>query len=208
MLCDAQTSFSSSARAQVSYTIMVPSSEELLVRIANGDKQAFGLFYDQTAARVLGICMQVLHNRAVAEEITQEVFIEIWRTAPTFSPQKGSAASWIYRLARSRAIDKLRSRMATLSRDEKDAALQQFTHYIDVEDDAIRAVESQRLRKIVDSIGEPHRSAIMLTYFAGLSNQELADYLNIPLGTAKTRVRDGLKKLKAVLHVPSRKEGQ
>lgn len=187
---------------------MVPSSEELLVRIANGDKQAFGLFYDQTAARVLGICMQVLHNRAVAEEITQEVFIEIWRTAPTFSPQKGSAASWIYRLARSRAIDKLRSRMATLSRDEKDAALQQFTHYIDVEDDAIRAVESQRLRKIVDSIGEPHRSAIMLTYFAGLSNQELADYLNIPLGTAKTRVRDGLKKLKAVLHVSSRKEGQ
>ena len=77
-----------------------------------------------------------------------------------------------------------------------------------MEDDAIRAVESQRLRKIVDSIGEPHRSAIMLTYFAGLSNQELADYLNIPLGTAKTRVRDGLKKLKAVLHVSSRKEGQ
>lgn len=187
---------------------MDPSSEELLVRIANGDKQAFGLFYDQTAARVMGICMQVLHNRAVAEEITQEVFIEIWRTAPTFSPDKGSAASWIYRLARSRAIDKLRSRIAALNRDEKDAALEQVSHYIDVEEEAILAVESQRLRELVEAINEPHRSAIMLTYFAGLSHQELANHLNIPLGTAKTRVRDGLKKLKAALRVPNRKEGQ
>ena len=91
------------------------SSEELLVQVATGDKRAFGELYDRLAARVMGICMQVLRNRAIAEEITQEVFVEIWRTAPMFSPERGSAQGWVLRLARSRAIDKLRSRMAALA---------------------------------------------------------------------------------------------
>lgn len=184
------------------------SSEELLVSIAQGDKQAFGTLYDRTAARVIGICMQILHNRAVAEEVTQEVFIEIWRNAHAFSPDKGSALGWILRLARSRAIDKLRSRTAALARDERDAALENVTRYVDVENDALGAIEGEHLRAAVDDIGEPHRSAIMLTYFGGLSQQQLAEHLGIPLGTAKTRVRDGLKKLKAALHVTQGKEGR
>ena len=175
------------------------SSEELLVQVATGDKRAFGELYDRLAARVMGICMQVLRNRAIAEEITQEVFVEIWRTAPMFSPERGSAQGWVLRLARSRAIDKLRSRMAALARDER-------TRYIDVEEDAITSVEGEHLRAAVNDIGEPHRTAIMLTYFGGLTQQQLADHLGIPLGTAKTRVRDGLKKLKSALHVTNKKE--
>ena len=113
------------------------SSEELLVQVATGDKRAFGELYDRLASRVMGICMQVLRNRAIAEEITQEVFVEIWRTAPMFSPERGSAQGWVLRLARSRAIDKLRSRMAALARDERTTMLEQLTRYIDVEEDAI-----------------------------------------------------------------------
>lgn len=175
------------------------SSEELLVRVAGGDKHAFGDLYDRLAARVMGICMQVLHNRAVAEEVTQEVFVETWRNAALFSPEKGSAQSWILRLARSRAIDKLRSRMAEMARDERDTMLENLTHYIDVEGDAISTIEGEHVRAAVNDIGEPHRSAIMLTYFGGLSHKELAEHQGIPLGTAKTRVRDGLKKLKSAL---------
>lgn len=179
--------------------LMDLSSEELLVRVASGDKHAFGDLYDQLAARVMGICMQVLHNRAVAEEVTQEVFVETWRNAALFSPEKGSAQSWILRLARSRAIDKLRSRMAEMARDERDTMLENLTHYIDVEGDAISTIEGEHVRTAVNDIGEPHRSAIMLTYFGGLSHKELAEHQGIPLGTAKTRVRDGLKKLKSAL---------
>ena len=174
------------------------SSEELLVQVATGDKRAFGELYDRLAARVMGICMQVLRNRAIAEEITQEVFVEIWRTAPMFSPERGSAQGWVLRLARSRAIDKLRSRMAALARDERTTMLEQLTRYIDVEEDAITSVEGEQLRAAVN--------AIMLTYFGGLTQQQLADHLGIPLGTAKTRVRDGLKKLKSALHVTNKKE--
>ena len=184
------------------------SSEELLVQVATGDKRAFGELYDRLAARVMGICMQVLRNRAIAEEITQEVFVEIWRTAPMFSPERGSAQGWVLRLARSRAIDKLRSRMATLARDERTTMLEQLTRYIDVEEDAITSVEGEHLRAAVNDIGEPHRTAIMLTYFGGLTQQQLADHLGIPLGTAKTRVRDGLKKLKSALHVTNKKEAR
>ena len=174
------------------------SSEELLVQVATGDKRAFGELYDRLAARVMGICMQVLRNRAIAEEITQEVFVEIWRTAPMFSPERGSAQGWVLRLARSRAIDKLRSRMAALARDERTTMLEQLTRYID----------GEHLRAAVNDIGEPHRTAIMLTYFGGLTQQQLADHLGIPLGTAKTRVRDGLKKLKSALHVTNKKEAR
>jgi len=71
------------------------SSEELLVQVATGDKRAFGELYDRLAARVMGICMQVLRNRAIAEEITQEVFVEIWRTAPMFSPERGNTQGWM-----------------------------------------------------------------------------------------------------------------
>ena len=184
------------------------SSEELLVQVATGDKRAFGELYDRLAARVMGICMQVLRNRAIAEEITQEVFVEIWRTAPMCSPERGSAQGWGLRLARSRAIDKLRSRMAALARDERTTMLEQLTRYIDVEEDAITSVEGEHLRAAVNDIGEPHRTAIMLTYFGGLTQQQLADHLGIPLGTAKTRVRDGLKKLKSALHVTNKKEAR
>ena len=112
------------------------------------------------------------------------------------------------RLARSRAIDKLRSRMAALARDERTTMLEQLTRYIDVEEDAITSVEGEHLRAVVNDIGEPHRTAIMLTYFGGLTQQQLADHLGIPLGTAKTRVRDGLKKLKSALHVTNKKEAR
>ncbi|WJZ01345.1 ECF RNA polymerase sigma factor SigK [Corynebacterium freiburgense] len=173
--------------------------EVLLVRSAAGDKEAFASLYDALAPHALGMCLQVLRDRAQAEEVVQEVFIEVWRRAAEFDAKLGSARSWVLRLSRLRAIDRLRSYRAAQGRDERDFQLQCATWFASVEDQAVASIEASAVRRAVDSIGEPHRTAVMLAYFRGLTHQELADALGIPLGTAKTRVRDGLRKLRAVV---------
>lgn len=173
--------------------------DQLLTNAARGDKASFAALYNAIAPRVLGLCVQIVQQRAQAEEVMQEVFIEVWRRAAEFNSAKGSAQTWVLRLARLRAIDRLRSYQATLDRDHKEFRLQHASWAGSVEDEAVASLEAEQLRHVVDSIGEPHRTAVMLAYFHGLTHQELANTLDIPLGTAKTRVRDGLRKLRAVV---------
>lgn len=175
------------------------AADGLLVEAGRGSTEAFSQLYDAYGPRAMGVAMHVLRSREHAEEVVQEVFVEIWRKAPTYDPAKGSAAGWILRLANSRAIDRLRSVIAAAERDELDAMLEATTRFTVVEDDALGNVEGERLRRAVDSIGEPHRTAVMLAFFAGLSHSELAEHTGVALGTAKTRVRDGLKKLKVLV---------
>lgn len=173
--------------------------DALLEQTAKGDQTAFSELFDNLAPQALGLANHIIREHAQAEEIVQEVFVEVWRHAPNYDASQGHARSWILRLTRMRAIDRLRSTTAAHNREEKDALLSAATWHHSVEDQAVSAIESAQIRTALNNIGEPHRTALALTYFSGLSNSELAKKMGVPLGTAKTRVRDGLRKLKAVL---------
>ena len=170
--------------------------DRLLESVRAGDKVAFAELYDVLAPQILGLTTHILRDRAQAEEVTQEVFVEVWLSAHTFDPHRGSAKSWVLRLAKSRAIDRLRSWRSSQARDTDDFNSQLTTWVAAAEDEAQQRLESEELQELIDSIGEPHRSALMLAYFGNLTHQEIADATGVALGTAKTRVRDGLQKLR------------
>ena len=170
--------------------------DRLLESVRAGDKVAFAELYDVLAPQVLGLTTHILRDRAQAEEVTQEVFVEVWQSAHTFDPHRGSTKSWVLRLAKSRAIDRLRSWRSSQARDTDDFNSQLTTWVAAAEDEAQQRLESEELQELIDSIGEPHRSALMLAYFGELTHQEIADATGVALGTAKTRVRDGLQKLR------------
>ena len=182
---------------------MSPNEHErlnrLLVQTASADKHAFSALYDALAPTVYSVCLSVLRNPALAEEVAQDVFVEVWTSAAKFDPQRGNARSWVGRLAHGRAVDKLRSHVAAVQRDDRDSKLEHATFAEPIEDEALNNVEAHLLRRAVDEIGEPHSTAVALAFFDGLTHAELAESTGVPLGTAKTRVRDGVKKLKAIL---------
>lgn len=173
--------------------------ESLLLLTQRGDAAAFARLYDQIAPNVLGLVLQIVQDQSQAEEVTQEVFIELWQHAAEFDPQKGSAKSWIFRRARLRAIDRVRSVLSALQRDDREAFLVGSTSVDSVEEQALRNVRRHVVRQALDIVGEPHKTAIVLAYFGGMSHAELAETTGVPLGTAKTRVRDGLRKLEKIL---------
>ena len=170
--------------------------DRLLESVRAGDKVAFAELYDVLAPQVLGLTTHILRDRAQAEEVTQEVFVVVWQSGHPRDPHRGSAKSWVLRLAKSRAIDRLRSWRSSQARDTDDFNSQLTTWVAAAEDEAQQRLESEELQELIDSIGEPHRSALMLAYFGELTHQEIADATGVALGTAKTRVRDGLQKLR------------
>lgn len=173
--------------------------ESLMLLTQQGDAAAFARLYDHIAPNVLGLTLQILHDQAQAEEVTQEVFIEVWQHAAEFDPAKGSAKAWILRRARLRAIDRVRSAIATLKRDDREAFLVASINKESVEDEALRNVQRHAVRTALEIMGEPHKTAILLAYFGDMTHAELAEATGVPLGTAKTRVRDGLRKLEKIL---------
>lgn len=175
--------------------------DRLLVSVGAGDQHAFSRLYDELAPNVLGLATHILRDSAQAEEVTQEVFVELWQNAAKFDPARGSAKSWVLRLAKLRAIDRLRSWRSAQARDQEDFLQQQTTWVAPAEDEAAQRLESEALQELIDSIGEPHRSALMLAYFGELTHKEIADATGVALGTAKTRVRDGLNKLRQAVQV-------
>lgn len=169
------------------------STDDLLA-IAQGDQEAFARFYDEWAGKIFALVIQVLVDRAQAEEVLQEIFLEVWRRAAHFDPTRGSARGWLVTIARRRAIDRVRSSQAAR---ERDAAWIPFEPDHDV---TIREVEeriiSEEVRSALVAVGEPHRSTLELAYFTGLSHSQIAHKCGVPLGTVKTRIRDGLSKLR------------
>nr|WP_211272797.1 sigma-70 family RNA polymerase sigma factor [Corynebacterium phocae] len=172
--------------------------DKLLQLVGQEDRRAFSRLYDLLSPLAYGVILNVVGNPTLAEEVLQEVFIEVWDKARTFNSGLGRARTWVGRLAHSRAVDRVRSHAAAVERDDKDWVLGTRDRVLDVESLALDRIESRELREAVDSIGEPHRTAILLTFFGGLSHSELAESTSVPLGTAKTRVRDGVKKLSAI----------
>lgn len=177
------------------------SHEQLLAQVATGDREAFAALYDGTANRVFGLIRRLLVDPAQAEEVTQEVYLEIWQTATRYEPTRGSAITWMLTLAHRRAVDRVRSAQASRDRDNRIGIRDFAVEYDSVAEAAEVQIESERVKRALDKLTELQRQAVTLAYFRGLSHSEVAALLRVPVGTVKTRLRDGLIRLRDELGV-------
>jgi RNA polymerase sigma-70 factor (ECF subfamily) len=184
-------------------TSIVQPSPALLAAVARGDSAAFEQLYDRYAPTLYALLLRVLGNPEDAQEVLQESFVKAWSNASMFDASRGSEAAWLISIARSRGIDRLRSRRLRSDR-ENDAGREISIHSAFVEkktgaDDAIRSQEQKAVRGALAELPEPQRIALELAYFEGLSQSEIAAKLGEPLGTVKTRMQLGMKKLRESL---------
>jgi RNA polymerase sigma-70 factor (ECF subfamily) len=162
---------------------------------ATGNQQAFAELYDLTMHRVYGTALKVLRSPEHAEEVTQEVYVEIWRQAPRYAAEKGSVAAWIATMAHRRAVDRVRSVSSEVARDQRYAVIDLDRESDDVWDSVAQQYEVERVRTAIATLTPIQREAVQLAYYEGLTQSQIATTLNLPLGTVKTRIRDGLKRL-------------
>ncbi|WP_422386762.1 ECF RNA polymerase sigma factor SigK [Cryobacterium psychrophilum] len=179
------------------------SKEELLARAALGDELAFGELYDQIAPRVLGLVKRLLVDHAQSEEVTQEIFLEIWQTATRYEATRGGASTWIMTMAHRRAVDRIRSSQAGRDRDSKIGIRDMAVAYDHVAESVEVRIEHERVEKAMSRLTQLQRQAVSLAYYGGYTHSEVAGMLKIPLGTVKTRLRDGLIRLREELGVTS-----
>ncbi|WP_241979157.1 MULTISPECIES: ECF RNA polymerase sigma factor SigK [Cryobacterium] len=193
-----------SAEFDIDRESTVPASqEELLGRVAQGNEGAFGELYDRMAPRVLGLVRRLLVDPSQSEEVTQEIFLEIWQTATRYEAQRGGAATWILTMAHRRAVDRIRSSQASRDRDIKIGIRDLAVAYDEVSETVGVRIEHERVERAMARLTELQRQAISLAYYGGLSQSEVAERLQIPLGTVKTRLRDGMIRLRDELGVAS-----
>ena len=176
---------------------------ELIARTAAGDQAAFADLYDRLSARAFGLIVRVLVDRAQSAEVLQEVFLEIWQSAGRYAPNKGSGRTWILTIAHRRAIDRVRSAQASADRDARIGVRDLAVAADDVAEEVERKMASDRVRRALSSLPDAQREAITLAYFGGYSQSEVAALVGAPLGTVKTRMRDGLRALRGALEVGS-----
>ncbi len=175
------------------------SDIEFVRAVANGDERALASLYDRYSSILFGLLIRILHRRAEAEDVLQEVFIQIWQKAPDYDESRGRPFSWLVTIARSRAIDRLRS-LDARERLSTAAALEApETARESADDEAIRHERREIVQTALDQLSEPQRQTLLLAYLEGLSQSEIAMRLNEPLGTIKTRTRSGLKKMHDIL---------
>lgn len=173
-----------------------PNLDALLARVARHDRDAFASLYDELAPMVFGLAIRVTRSHALAEEVTQEVFIQIWGQADRFDGSRGSVRSWIATIAHRRAVDTVRR---TQSSSEREAALPVDGPNPDIAEEVIQLDERARVRTAMQSLTALQREAIELAYFEGLTYREVAERLGTPLGTVKTRMRDGLMRIRGTM---------
>ena len=176
-------------------TTVVDDATELVHRVALGDHDAFARLYDRLAPLVYGVVLKVLRSPEQSEEVTQEVFVELWRSAPRFDGERASVRSWAAMVAHRRAVDRVRSEQASRRRDDLEWSKTPSPH-----DPVVAEIESSidqyRVRKAMQSLTEAQREAVELAYFGGHTYREVAVLLGVPEGTVKTRIRDGMIKLR------------
>lgn len=171
----------------------------LLSGIRCRDGAAFAEFYRLTSARVFGVVRKVVVNHQISEEVMQEVFLEIWTKAASFDPERGSALSWTMTMARRRAIDRVRSEIAATERLQVWGRATHPADYDSVVEDVLSAEEQQRLGRSLTRLTPLQREAIDLAYFGGLTYNEVAQQLGTASGTVKSRIREGIIRLRGEL---------
>lgn len=174
---------------------------ELLKLSGRGDEAAFAELYDATSARAYGMAVRVIRDPSQAEEVAQEAFLEIWRTASRYDAAKGSPVSWILTIVHRKAVDRVRSAEASNRRDTSYHQGNQTPEHDSTAEAAQASMEARRVRQALDSLTEVQRQALELAYFKGYTHTEVASLLDLPVGTAKTRIRDGLIRLRDTMGV-------
>jgi len=174
---------------------------DLLRRSSHGDQSAFAELYDATSSRIYGLVLRVVRDPTQSEEVTQEAYLEIWRTAARFDAAKGHAMSWLMTLAHRKAVDRVRSAEASSRRDTAyESSAYPIAHDVTAETVTTR-LEAKRVRQALMALTLAQRQAIELAYFGGYTHTEVASMLDLPVGTAKTRIRDGLIRLRDAMGV-------
>jgi RNA polymerase sigma-70 factor, ECF subfamily len=178
-----------------------PDLGELLTLVAHGDQVAFETVYDRVAPAVFGMVLRVLRDAAQSEEVAQEALLEVWRTAGRFDPARGQALAWVMTIAHRRAVDRVRSERAAAEREARAASSASPPPADEVAETVESTLEAERVRHCLDGLTGVQRESITLAYYSGLSYPQVASALGVALGTVKTRIRDGLRRLRDCLGV-------
>ncbi|HEX7835410.1 MAG TPA: sigma-70 family RNA polymerase sigma factor [Pseudolysinimonas sp.] len=184
-------------------TTPIVSSEDLLGRVAQGDREAFAELYDRTASRVFGLVKRLLRDHSQSEEVTQEIFLEIWQTASRYDADKGGAMAWMLTMTHRRAVDRVRASQSSRDRDTRIGIRDFAPEFDSVAENVEIQIESERVKEAMKRLTELQRQAVSLAYFGGYSHSEVSQMLKVPIGTVKTRLRDGMIRLRDELGVAS-----
>ena len=180
-----------------------PGLDDLLLLVARGNREAFAALYDQVVPTVFGIARRVLRDPAQAEEVAQEVMLEVWRLAARYDGERGTAMSWITTMAHRRAVDRVRSAQTASDRDHRFGVGGGTPAYDEVSEQVEQRWEEQQVRRALAGLTDLQREAVTLAYYGGYTYREVAVMLDVPLGTVKTRLRDGLIRLRDTMGVES-----
>ena len=178
--------------------VVDPDLTPIIAAVASGDQVAFAALYDRLSPTVYGVVRRVLRDPSQAEEVTQEVFVEIWRQAARFDGERGSVATWAVTIAHRRAVDRVRSEQAHRDRQLRSAAVDPAAESTP-EDTALDSEDRRRAKAAMAALSAPQREVLELAFYEGLTHVQIADRLDVALGTVKTRIRDGLIRLRTVM---------
>jgi RNA polymerase sigma-70 factor, ECF subfamily len=171
---------------------------DLMGRVADGDEAAFAEVYDRLAPTVYGTVLRIVRDPAQSEEVTQEVFVELWRQASRFDSARGALRGWVVTVARRRAIDRVRSEQALRDRQRRDTSA--LAAVPDTPPDVVMvSLDRDRARRALATLSADQRQALELAFFDGLTHVEISELLGIALGTVKSRIRDGLIRLRGLM---------
>ncbi len=181
--------------------VSTPDLDALLRRVAQHDSEAFADLYDATRSRVYGMVCRVLRDRGYSEETTQDVYLQVWRTAESYDPASGSALAWLLTLAHRRAVDRVRSEQASSQRDSRYGAASIERETDHVTDAVIAGEDRRRVAVCLEGLTEVQRECIELAYYQGMTYVQVSERLSANLATVKSRMRDAMRGLRNCLGV-------
>lgn len=174
---------------------------QLLYDVGQGDQAAFSRLYQQTVRRVFGMAKRVLIDAEMSEDATQEVYLQVWKTADRYNPAAGSPLAWLMTIAHRRAVDKVRSEQSSTDREARYGASSQVVEHDDVVETVTQRIEAEAVVKCLDTLTNTQQESVKLAYYGGLTYREVAEKLGVAIPTIKSRIRDGLLRLKTCLGV-------